>query len=310
MESTVKPFKAEDPAKVAARLARKQKAWDEHLAKQKELHDEEKARRKSMLALHQDGSNDDPHGSNKLPIELRAEQYKAKRLAKQKAIEEREAADKERQAAEEKAKRDKLLHTKLPESSLKSTKAADLKVQIIKEGREAEEKERKKQEEKDKKKQIAMKEAAMMVNMSIKDRESELRSKQPNTLLELSGTEQQASERAARAREEYREQLRANKRKIADSLKNRPSLLQRHDESMATKTASTMALKKVAAVVTSIGKDDDDDDDEWLGGGASKRKSSNNSLGNSTIKSGAVGSHHTMEDEIFSAKDKMILNMD
>jgi hypothetical protein len=50
--------------------------------------------------------------------------------------------------------------------------------------------------------------------------------------VELSATtnpDKRAAEAAAAAREAYREQLRANKKRIADSLQDRKSLMERHD---------------------------------------------------------------------------------
>jgi hypothetical protein len=50
--------------------------------------------------------------------------------------------------------------------------------------------------------------------------------------MELSATtnpDKRAAEAAAAAREAYREQLRANKKRIAESLQDRKSLMERHD---------------------------------------------------------------------------------
>lgn len=45
----------------------------------------------------------------------------------------------------------------------------------------------------------------------------------------LAAAERKAAEAATAAREQYREQLRANKKRIADSLAHRKSLIERHD---------------------------------------------------------------------------------
>ena len=45
----------------------------------------------------------------------------------------------------------------------------------------------------------------------------------------LEAAQKKAAEAAAAAREQYRQQLRANKKRIEDSLQNRKSLMERHD---------------------------------------------------------------------------------
>jgi hypothetical protein len=68
-------------------------------------------------------------------------------------------------------------------------------------------------------------------------------------------------EKAAEVREEYRQKLRENKRKIKESLQNRPSLLDRHDKAIAVKNAKSNALHKVADAVSDKYKSSIDDDD-------------------------------------------------
>lgn len=47
---------------------------------------------------------------------------------------------------------------------------------------------------------------------------------------EVNDTNAVIAAKAAAARREYKEQLRANQRKLEESLKSRPSLLERHDK--------------------------------------------------------------------------------
>lgn len=47
---------------------------------------------------------------------------------------------------------------------------------------------------------------------------------------EINHTDAVIAAKAAAARREYKEQLRANQRKLEESLKSRPSLLERHDK--------------------------------------------------------------------------------
>lgn len=288
-------FRADDPAKVRARLEKKQRAWEQALERKKEELKEE------SLAKSRRGSKESVPVAHKLPIEIRNEEYKARREARKKEQEEKEQRELAKKKAEEKAKRDKILNTKLPEASLKETIAHKKRLEKLKKEREAEEEARKKEAAKERRKQIEMKEAAALLSMAIKDRDEQLR--QTNDHYELRATDQMAHEAAVRAREEYRAKLRENKRRIQESLKNRKSLLQRHDEDMAKKTAVTTALKKVAKTVhdvgETVGNDDEDDLDAILSGSKSRK----NSTGNSTMKSTAS----KLEDEIFSTKEKMIV---
>eukprot|EP01033_Poteriospumella_lacustris_P000035 gene35-22_t len=288
-------FRADDPAKVRARLEKKQRAWEQALERKKEELKEE------SLAKSRRGSKESVPVAHKLPIEIRNEEYKARREARKKEQEEKEQRELAKKKAEEKAKRDKILNTKLPEASLKETVAHKKRLEKVKKEREAEEEARKKEAAKERRKQIEMKEAGALLSMAMKDRDEQLR--QTNDHYELRATDQMAHEAAVRAREEYRAKLRENKRRIQESLKNRKSLLQRHDEDMAKKTAVTTALKKVAKTVhdvgETVGNDDEDDLDAILSGSKSRK----NSTGNSTMKSTAS----KLEDEIFSTKEKMIV---
>lgn len=315
-------FRAEDPAKVAMRLRKQREAWkrkeeeEEENRKLKELQEKELAAsrggsRQSSPSrsrnLSRRGSASGGSGvlsasggaaatSKMLPMEIRAEESRARREASAKARKEAEDKEKAKKAAEEKAKRDRILNAKLPESALVETKAVTKRMEKLKKEKEEEAEQKRKEEEREKRKQRAMKEASAMVSIALKDREEELKSKNPK-LFEISTTEALAAERAAEAREEYRRKLRENKQRLRESLKNRPSLLQRHDESMASKTAATSALKKVARAVHEVEQhygNDEDDLDAILGGGKGKP---------------STGKTHGT-DQIFSAKEKMVLAAD
>jgi hypothetical protein len=291
-------FRADDPAKVRARLERKQKSWETALQRKKE------ELREENLARSRRGSKENipGEGTYKSPMELRNEEYQARREARKKEQEEKEKQEIAKKKAEEKAKRDKLINMKLPDASLKETVAHKKRVEKLKKEREEEEEARKREAARERKKQIEMKETAAMLSMAIKDRDEQLR--QTNDHYELRSTDKLAHEAAIRAREEYRAKLRENKQRIQDSLKNRKSLLQRHDEDMAKKTAVTTALKKIAKTVHDAGEslaaaDDEDDFDAILSGSKSRKSST----GNATLKS----TTSKLDDEIFSTKEKLIV---
>ncbi len=89
--------------------------------------------------------------------------------------------------------------------------------------------------------------------------------------VELQGTAEKAAAAAAQARQEYRERLRANRLKIAETLKDRPSLIERHEIDLKKRAAGTAALASVASAIgegkkelltseekVRLGMDDDD----------------------------------------------------
>lgn len=54
-------------------------------------------------------------------------------------------------------------------------------------------------------------------------------------------------------RREFREQLRANRRRIKEALRKRPSLIERHEQGLARRESLNDSLRKVANVVRSDG---------------------------------------------------------
>jgi hypothetical protein len=208
---------------------------------------------------------------------LRYDEYKRKREEKKKEEEKKAREEEEKKKEEERRQREKVLMSKIPDSSLKTTKKAELQRAIVQKKFEEEEIQRKMELSKQKKKELALKEAGAALSVIVKEEEMRLKSGNPS-YLELSKTEQLAEEKAKQAREEYREKLRENKRRIQESLKNRPSLIERHEKNIATRDASSAALKKIAnvAVASKVsggseeGKDGSgdysDDDDDWLKG--------------------------------------------
>ena len=64
-----------------------------------------------------------------------------------------------------------------------------------------------------------------------------------------------AEAKAAMAREQYREKLRENRRKITEKLKDRPTLIARHELELRKKAANTTALGTVGKVITESNKE-------------------------------------------------------
>lgn len=51
------------------------------------------------------------------------------------------------------------------------------------------------------------------------------------------------------ARQQYRERLRENRMKITEKLKDRPTLIQRHEQDMKKKIANSTALTSIATAI-------------------------------------------------------------
>jgi len=79
----------------------------------------------------------------------------------------------------------------------------------------------------------------------------------------LQGTAEKAASIAQIARQQYRENLRANRMKIADKLKERPSLIARHEQDLRKKAANSAALQSVSNVV-GTGKEEIFNDEEKM----------------------------------------------
>jgi hypothetical protein len=302
-DEAVKPFKAEDPKKVIQKIERRRQEWEETMTQQKL-----KIKEQHEAARLQSGGSGSLTSTTKTTMEIRFEEYQKKNEERAKRHQEKEEAERRKKEAEERRKREKLLNMKMPEASKKTTKKAEVQAQLTRDRQLKEEEEAKKQRDKMRKKDLAMKETSAALSVVIKEEEQRLKSNNPN-YLELSKSEHVAEEKAKQAREEYRQKLRDNKLKLKESLKSRPSLIERHEKNIATRDASTAALRKVATAVMSAGggrrdegkDDDDDDDDDGAYGGAlsSRSKRSNGSSGKPAGED--------FLDEIFNPVQKMSL---
>lgn len=236
----------------------------------------------------------------------RNQEYQEKRIIKQKEKEEREKYLLQLEKEKEKAKYDALLATKLPEGSKKMTKAVEKKLKQLDEQRHQELLQKEKEERLKKKKEREQKEASAVLKVIMRERDEELKALNPQ-MMELTLSEKLSEERARQAREEYRQKLRDNKRKIEESLKARPSLLERHNKSIAKRDAGMNALQKIAQVVKESNpwdlSDDQDSDEEDSKAKHSKPSSRKDSKASTTNKSTANA------DDIFDDKEKLLLGI-
>lgn len=182
----------------------------------------------------------------------RKQQEKADKKAKEVAAKEAEALRKAKEL--EQRRMNSILRAKVPETSRRSTKSATYRTMKVKENVEREAAEAHRLEREKARKLAQEKELAVILRADINERELERKSK-VSGYVELQGTEEKAAAIAQIARQQYRENLRANRMKIADKLKDRPTLIARHEQDLRKKAASTAALQSVSNVVGG-GKDE------------------------------------------------------
>ena len=119
-----------------------------------------------------------------------------------------------------------------------------------------------KEMEEEKKRKATLKAMGAVMKNIVSEREM-ARKARHGGYVELSGSEERAAQVAKEAREEFRRALRANKAKLDDSLKNRPSLLERLEHQNVAAAAGTKALSSVKDAILGDGGEDDDLFDEF-----------------------------------------------
>jgi hypothetical protein len=263
-DAAARKFVAKDPQKVAAQLEQAKRLYDAAQEKKAEKQQMMRENRKQIMAtIHNTPAL--------LSMEERArkQQEKAEKKAKDAAEKEAEAARKAKEL--EQRRMQSILKAKVPEASMRSTKSATYRTIKVKENVEKETAEAQRLERERARKLAQEKELAAILRADIAERELERKSKVTG-YVELQGTEEKAAAIAQIARQQYRENLRANRMKIADKLKERPSLIARHEQDLRKKAASSAALQAVSNTVgpgkeeifnneekMRLGLDDDDD---------------------------------------------------
>jgi hypothetical protein len=299
-EPTASKARAEEPEHVARRLERQQQNWAHRLEQHKE-----KLKEQFMTRRSQSGTLSAGGSMVKTSMELRAERSHSRRNARIQAQHEKEQQDRQERSRRDKAKTELLLNMKLPASSLKATKAAKMREDKIKTELLDRELEIQREKRMMDKKKIKLKEAAVVLKSVIKDREEDLRSRNPGMKVELSASEHDAARRSAEAREAYRAKLRENKMKLNEAMRNRPSLLDRHDQSVAQRAAGAQALKTLTQAIMHRGDDDMDDFEAMLG--QKSNSASRKSSGKSHKSANATMEAILQDDDIFDAKEKIIV---
>lgn len=263
-DAAARKFVAKDPNKVAQQLENAKRAY--------ELSEQKKAEKAQMLRENRKQIMANIHNIPVLQsMEERAQKHaeKQKRKAQETAQKEADAARKAKEL--EQRRHNRALKQKVPEASRRSTKSATYRTLTVKSNREKELAETQRLQREAARKLTQEKELAAVLRADIAEREHERRAKVAG-YVELQGTQEKAAAIAQIARQQYRERLRENRMKIAAKLKDRPSLIQRHEQDMRKKAANSAALSSVAKVVGAekqelfnaeekmrLGLDDDDD---------------------------------------------------
>ena len=249
-----KGFKAEDPDKVASRLAKYQKEW-----KLKEKADMAMREEKDLeRSVQKSKTQNDPFVAAMEAREKKLALKRKERLDEQQR--QRDDADK-RKAEEERKKREKLLEQakqQLPEESRHLTDQARKKAQLAKE-RIMREKMYQEEEERIKKEKLRKsKEVTAVIKVIIDENEHEKEAKLKifnDKRMELRNS-QPAYVPAAK-----REEERSWPKELPWYRKNprptdRPSLMRRHDTKVVARDANAYALKKVDKVIEGVAGND------------------------------------------------------
>ena len=233
-------FKAADPEKVTARLEKQHMTWLRTLEHAKERASEKSAQA-ALATVGKTGK--DPAAA----MEFRASQLAAKReqrLADKKA---RENALREKELEKKRKAQEKLFNEKTPESGRRLTKSAQIRAELVRKALEKEEKDKAIASRKQKQKEKSEREMSLILKSIVEERDRERKEKLPGEFREISPAQMQ--EHIKNAKNEFKNRLKENKKRLEEVLSNRPSLLERHEQDIAQRTAGTKALSKVATAV-------------------------------------------------------------
>lgn len=234
-------FKAEDPEKVAEKLAKQNAAWERKL-------EEERERVRQRMAERLLTAAGKPAKSPVAAMEERAVNAALRRAARQGERDDRLKAEAAKKAAIEKKKTEKLFNAPIPEEGRKLTKSATNRANMVRAQLEKEKADNEKEEKEKARKAKQEREMSRMLSHQIADAERERRELMKGGYHELS--EAELEQNRLDAKREYKRKLKENQARLDAALRDRPSLLQRHEQAIASKQAASSALNKVAKAVS------------------------------------------------------------
>ena len=214
------------PSEIGAQLKRRQEQWERHLQQEK-------------INLNAKRKNSQPVQAA-IDMENRQKLYDEKKKQKQYNKAQKEAEDRQRRVVEEKRRTEKIMRSEVPESSRRLTKASEDRAKSVRSSFEKSRKQEMEEKKKDMVKRRRSKEISAFLNTLVRSKGGGMSEAE-----RLETSRQQAAENAR----VYKENKKRNQERIRESLAQRPSLIERHDMTIASTAAATTALSKVATVV-------------------------------------------------------------
>jgi hypothetical protein len=146
-------FKAKDPQEVVARLSQQQEVWKSRLdAVRQKTRSSEKLTKPVVTSL-----------------ELRAEEYAAKKKERQQRLVDKEKEKNLQKQREEEKRMHRLLSAKIPDASKRLTKSVELKIGQVRASKDGSIAEEKRKEEQAKKRRESMKQASAVVRTIVEE---------------------------------------------------------------------------------------------------------------------------------------------
>jgi len=216
-------FKAEDPQKVAAKLAKMQRQWEAQQEAKKKVVAERDAAKKLALS----GKLRKP--SQVKSMEDREADAKARHAKREEERRKRDEAEDLKRKEDEKRRAEKLANIKIPEEAQRLTKSAKNRADMVLKMKN-DEKERVAREAREQaRKRLVEAEMSRTLKVIIDQREQE-RKEKLGSFTELSGSEHKAAEAAKALRAEYKKRRQENEARLRDVVNSRPSLIERHEQ--------------------------------------------------------------------------------
>lgn len=175
-------------------------------------------------------------------MEKRNAEYEAKRLAKAREVERKEEEEKRRKHEAEELRFKRLLTSKNPVWKL--TKAAEERAKMVKKSMEVETEKEKQERRLRERKERKSRELSHFLQ-SVIEQDPTWHHMQEEKKLGASGSAARAEEK----RQADAAKAKANQDRIREAVRNRPTLMDRHNQKVAQESARSESLKKLAGAI-------------------------------------------------------------
>ena len=216
-------FKAEDPQKVAAKLAKMQRQWEAQQEAKKKLVAERDAAKRLALS----GKLRKP--SQVKSMEDREAEAKARHAKREEERRKKDEAEDLKRKEDEKRRAEKLANIKIPEEAQRLTKSAKNRADMVLKMKNDEKDRIAREAREQARKRLVVAEMGRTLKVIIDQREQE-RKEKLGSFTELSGSEHKAAEAAKALRAEYKKRRQENEARLRDVVNSRPSLIERHEQ--------------------------------------------------------------------------------